>query len=470
VPEGGGSPRPPGRRLLRGRGHLLVLALIVVTSLTVRSAWVAYANPNPNDGRFDDTLFYDHAAQLLAAGEGYLGFSDQPTAQWPPGYPLLLAGIYKAFGHHVIAAKALNIVVGAATCILIYIIAARVFDRRVGLLAALIFALFPGQIYYTTLVSTESLSPAVLLLLLLAGLVWVRNGREVSAAQFLLFGVLFGAAMLLRGEAGILLAVVLLAGKLAVESWRRFAYQASFLLIGAVVAVAPWTVRNAITMDAFVPVATGMGHTLLAGHQDDPYDIRSAFPEIELRLKYAHLPPEEREVRVEREATQKALEFMVGHPLYELQLLPEKLYHLYEDDSDALLWVRGAWVNTEEVEWMEEATVELLEHEGGPVITISPDEQDIWSAVADGYYYVVMVFALAGIPFWLSARDKGKLLLALFVLGWTAAHLLFIPQPRYHVPIMPIFALWAAVTAVTLLRRIRAGLRGEFDTGAEEVS
>ncbi len=37
----------------------------------------------------------------------------------------------------------------------------------------------------------------------------------------------------------------------------------------------------------------------------------------------------------------EALDFMFSHPAYEVQLAFEKLYHLYEDDSGALQWIRA---------------------------------------------------------------------------------------------------------------------------------
>ena len=106
-------------------------------------------------------------------------------------------------------------------------------------------------------------------------------------------------------------------------------------------AVTPWTVRNAITMDKFIPISTGVGHTLLAGHQDDPYDSRSDFPEADLREKYEDLPFPERETKVEDEAMEEAIDFMFSHKRYEVRLVFEKLWHLYEDDDDALRWIRG---------------------------------------------------------------------------------------------------------------------------------
>jgi 4-amino-4-deoxy-L-arabinose transferase-like glycosyltransferase len=447
------SPRLPLAALaayLRRRPYLLCLAAIAVLAMTLRLAWIAYANPDPYDGRIDDMLFFDFAAKGLAAGKGFRGFALQQTAQWPPGYPLLLAGFYKLFGHSVLLAKLLNVLAGGVACTLIYAVAAKVFNRRVGLLAALILALFPGSIYFSTLLLTESIFTALVALLLLLVLMWVLERRDVSPVRAFLLGVLFGAAALFRAEAPVLLLVVLVVWRLAVPSWQAFLPPAGFLIAGAVLAVAPWTVRNAITMHRFIPISNGVGHTLLAGQQDDPYDPRHDFPEMHLRIKYQDLPFPERETRVEDEALREALDFMFSHPLYEVQLAFEKLYHLYEDDSGALQWIRAPAAPLGEEWQIDPSIIPPSARQEEPPVYIPPAAEEWWSRLADGYYYVVLAAALAGAPLWFSLRDRKRLLLVLLVVGWTAVHLLFMPRPRYHSPLLPVFSLWAAVALVYL--------------------
>ena len=41
--------------------------------------------------------------------------------------------------------------------------------------------------------------------------------------------------------------------------------QAAVLLAGVAIVVAPWTVRNLIVLDRFVPISTGGGQVLFAG-------------------------------------------------------------------------------------------------------------------------------------------------------------------------------------------------------------
>ena len=129
------------------RPHVLALLAIIVLAIGLRVAWIAYVNPNPErrpDGRH--RLLRQGRACRSARQPGYTNFYGFPTAQWPPAYPFLLAGIYKAFGHNIIVPKVANALAGGLTCLLIYLIAARVFNRRVGLLGAFLFAIFPGAV------------------------------------------------------------------------------------------------------------------------------------------------------------------------------------------------------------------------------------------------------------------------------------------------------------------------------------
>ena len=118
---------------LVARDELPWLAVVVLTAVGLRVLWVLYVNVDPNDGRFDDSVFYHNVARLLAQGAGYADpFGRGPTAAWPPAYPAALAVLYKLFGVHLLLAKGLNIALAAATVALTYVIARQIFDRRVA--------------------------------------------------------------------------------------------------------------------------------------------------------------------------------------------------------------------------------------------------------------------------------------------------------------------------------------------------
>jgi len=109
------------------------------------------------------------------------------------------------------------------------------------------------------------LSGAVLAMLWAAG----QNvgGPRVHAGGWLVPGFALGALALVRPEylaIALPIAVVVFARR-GRDEWRAGLVQALVMLVGLAVVVAPWTVRNAVALDRFVPISTGGGQVLFAG-------------------------------------------------------------------------------------------------------------------------------------------------------------------------------------------------------------
>ena len=126
--------------------------------------------------------------------------------------------------------RLLNVFAGVATCLLVYLIGARVFDRRTGVVAALLLAVLPSHVYRTTLLMTEVLTGAVVALLAYLLLRWVLKEGGPSRLQAVALGVFFGAFALMRGEALAFVPVALILWKLVEPSWRRLAGGAALML------------------------------------------------------------------------------------------------------------------------------------------------------------------------------------------------------------------------------------------------
>ena len=334
--------------------------------------------------------------------------------------------------------KVASALAGGLACLLIYLIALRVFDRRVGLTAALLFAVFPGQVFWSTLLMTESLTPALLCLILLLFMMWVVERRDAGWLRYGTLGALFGVAILARGEGPVLMLAALIVWRVAVSSWRQYVREASVFTAVAVLVVLPWTVRNAISMHAFVPVTSAAGHTLLAGHQSDPYNPYHVFPEASIQKQYEYLPYPEREIKVENVALRQSISFAIHHPKDEAIFPFIKFYHLFRSDADALGWINS---------WSTSPLPALL----------SPSAKEAWANLAKMFYLPLMVVAGLGIPLWFSVRDKRKLILVMFVAAWVCTHLLLWPSGRYHAALTPMFALWAAVTVIAVYDVVFAG-------------
>jgi hypothetical protein len=129
--------------------HVRWLLVVFAVAFAVRLAVALAVTPDPRDGRFDDSVFYDAAARHLADGDGYVFdawvwvapdgnriYPDQPetspTALWPPGYPLTLAAVYAVTDDSTTAGRLANAVFGALTAVLVYLIALRLFVHPRG--------------------------------------------------------------------------------------------------------------------------------------------------------------------------------------------------------------------------------------------------------------------------------------------------------------------------------------------------
>jgi 4-amino-4-deoxy-L-arabinose transferase-like glycosyltransferase len=437
--------------------HLRWLMAFLLLALILRIAWVAAINPDPLDGRFDDSVFYDGSAKALADGKGYLNFSEKPTARWPIGYSGVVASLYFVFGRNLLAPKALNVFLGAATVLAVYVLGTRLFDRRVGLMAAALLALFPGQIFFSTLVMTEVLFAALLTMVVLLVVLWTLPPKAVppaaegsarpAAYKLVVLGLLLGYGAITRAEGGVAVLAVLLIWWLAWSGWRPFLWRSALLLAGVVVVMAPWTIRNFIVFRAPVFVSTAMGSALWQGNRADAYTPHDWGFDTKFYEQYADVPYPRKEVKMNTAALQEAVDFIVHNPGPEAGLLFKKLYHLYSGDAVGLVWID--------------------QHGGQQSI---PDSlQPKLETVADAYYFVVLGWAVLTVPFWFSFRDRSRFLLPLVILVLTAAHLVFIPNPRYHFAFIPILCILAAQGFVVVRRRLVPAHAGTAEGSAPET-
>jgi 4-amino-4-deoxy-L-arabinose transferase-like glycosyltransferase len=399
---GGSRPQVAGGAPpLLERGDLLWLALALIVGVGLRADWILYVNPDPYDGRFDDSLFYEGVARGLALGRGYVEpWLGQPTAQWPPAYPAALAVLYKLFGQHILLAKGFNVALGAICIVLVYIIARRIFDRRVAALGALTLAAFPGQIYFSTLILTETLFATVFLLVILLALLWTVE-RDGHWWQVLLLGALIGYAALVRAEGIFLALMVGLLWLFTVRPWRRLLLYAPVLVAGVVLTLTPWTVRNAIQLHQFVPMRTSTEGTFALG-----------------------LDPDFEETQKQHDPKAPPLSDVLGYWRSHSWEIPgytwTKLRLFYEDDEDGIFWIQS----------------------GQGLLSLEDSKQ--WMNVANTYFFTVGALALLAIPLCLTSRRRERAVILIFGLGWSLLFVFTIPQTRYHFPVGPLASILAA--------------------------
>jgi 4-amino-4-deoxy-L-arabinose transferase-like glycosyltransferase len=241
----------------------LVAILLLGAGLRLDDAWQGRAPVYDAQG-------YAEIAANLERGEGFtLGdAATQPASNYSPGLPLFVAGVYDvAGGVHERTARLVLALLGALSVLFTYLIGRRLSGSLAGLIGAAAVAVYPALLEYQGMLMSEPLAATLLSGTVLAMLWADARGARVHARRWLLPGLLLGALALVRPEylaISLPIAVVVFArgGR---DDWRASLVQALVMLVGLVVVVVPWTVRNEVALGRFVPISTGGGQVLFAG-------------------------------------------------------------------------------------------------------------------------------------------------------------------------------------------------------------
>lgn len=261
------------------RAFLPRLALIVLVGLALRLLYVAlFAKDIPT---FGDALTYWHWSHNLAAGNGFTKVAifaqidphvGDPTAEHPPLFPLLLAGLVKLGADAITTQKVLLCFVGAGTVGLVGLAGREALNERVGLIAGGIAAIYPFL-----WVIDGSLMSETLYAFLIAAALWLglRLARAPSLGVAAALGAIAGLAALTRGEALMLAPLLLLPlALLAPGGWGRRGALAAAALAAFAVVLAPWTIRNMTTFDKPVLVSTNSSSVFAGANCDRVYHGR----------------------------------------------------------------------------------------------------------------------------------------------------------------------------------------------------
>jgi hypothetical protein len=186
-----------------------------------------------------------------------------PTAHHAPIYPFLVSLLFKTFGLTVAAGFAMavmNFVFASLQWALVPLISVTSnLPRTVGVAAALLGAALPYRLM------KELRWEAALVGAVLAALTWLTlhwwQRSQPRAAHSLALGLAWGAGMmcspnLLPVFLVTLAIVVITSGR---ERRRSVIAQSAVALIGMIIAVTPWTVRNYRALGAFVFVRSNFG-------------------------------------------------------------------------------------------------------------------------------------------------------------------------------------------------------------------
>jgi 4-amino-4-deoxy-L-arabinose transferase-like glycosyltransferase len=208
-------------------------------------------------------------AQSLVAGQGLsspFGGSTGPTALLAPGYPALISLFFRIFGSFTFAAAIavmlMQVLFSVTTVLLIMMVARRCFDSRTANLAGVFWAVSLPLIWMPTIFWETCLST-----LLLVGMIALALRCEQKPTRLLwaLMGAYCGLAALVNPA--LLMALLALLGWAAWQTRKSSYYSPLLALVVFVLIYAPWPIRNARVLGAFIPLRSTVGFELWVGNR-----------------------------------------------------------------------------------------------------------------------------------------------------------------------------------------------------------
>ena len=216
-------------------GNLLFLFLF---ALALRLGLVFFVPGYHFAGGMDS---YEIMGKNILEGKWMVFSGYGPTAYRAPLYPMFIALVYRIFGQHYEAIWAIQCVLGAATAVLLAVLAKGFVAEKFALAAGVIAAVYLPFIRYHGLVLSETL---FILLFVSALCVAAPDWRLASPRRVLLAGGLFGLAALARPVSflfpfGMIALGVVFSKNIAADIKKATTLMLAFLLV-----LAPWGIRN----------------------------------------------------------------------------------------------------------------------------------------------------------------------------------------------------------------------------------
>lgn len=423
--EGPVLARMPGKAAYAGVGVVALLArLIWMLGLRHTPYWHYLMGDAQN--------FDQWARQILEGTQRAEVFYQAPL------YPYFLALIYGVFGHSLGVVRLIQSVLGTAACVLLLDAAARFFEnRRVGLVAGLLLAVYPPAIYFDSLLVRASLAAFLFTLLIwLLSLTW-RSERFVNLTWFGV-GVVGGSLLLTRENAAVTIPCVLAWAWWRGKSRKGSAVACSLVLGGVLLVLAPVAAHNYPNSGRLQIAAASFGPNFYIGNHRGADGV------------YHPLRPGRGHIALERSDATLMAEAATGRSLDAGEVSEYWLRRALED-------IRGApfdWLRL--LSWKSLLFVHRLE---------LADTQDIYSYTESmppaGWLLQVLnqglLWPLAVIGVFVSWPQRRRLwILVLLLAAYAASIVLFFVFDRFRFPAVPLLMLFVAAGVAAVPQMIRA--------------
>ena len=426
------------------KGKWTIIILLSVCVL-VKLAWVLIFRTEPAS---DYYTFYETAVKLSKSWQ-ITDMGDAADiyylAVFPHimGYATFLSLFYKVFGTGLLVAPIVNVLLSAISMFFIYYIATRLLGNRAGIIASILWIFLPSQTIYNTMVLSE---PYYTTLILAFFICLIKVSDAIKASRWvrifllaLASGVLLALVNATRPLSVILIIAMVISLVINVRRIDRKALvkKCTYLAVTALLFIASIGINSSYCTSRLGQDAAGTaGYSIYVGFNEDASGSWNAEDAgaLEAAVADQNGDAEQAQEQMLEVAKSRIFEGNINFP----KLFLEKIGVLWAHDSMAYYYS------------------DIGGHE---VLFVS---------VLDAYFYFTIIFSIVGLIAAIRRGDTSLILiLVLYVLGLTAAHMLVEVSARYHYSaIVPILILSASgLSRAGRWKRIRSTADQAEDTG-----
>lgn len=376
---------------------------VLFVAVVLRVLWACLVAVDP----IADSVVYDRFAQSIASGAGYAWPDGSITVYWPVGTSAIYGFLYYLFGHSYCAVAIFNFIVGVMIVALTYGVTKQYLNKQIASIAALLVALWPILIQFTTIHASELI---FICLILLALYIW-GNQRIPSLTKAIVWGAIICAATFVRPTALPLLGILPVLQWFRGDSIKTCVTAFITATLTAAILFSPWVYRNYQHFGQFVLVSANGGANLWMGNHEGSNGGYVPLPDLDFKD----------EVVRDQHYKKQAIQYIKENPLQYLKLAVFRAYITYKAETIGIVW------NGDLYKKLSDPSILVLK------------------LISTIYWWCMLILAAIGLHQLLRRREISIFSALPVVFGFFFVFpLLTVAQDRYHLPIDPFLAMFSA--------------------------